>query len=274
MKIPKINLRNMWRIGRQFERSHRPQILAGMGVAGLWGSMWLTYKAAPKIQSNIDYLTRADQILDGVDDAEKKVMKKQMIKDIAKDATPPVLMGIISSAAMIGSTSVSTKRIAAISAAYSATEVALSDYRGKVKDLLGDDKDRRVREGLARDAVESTPVNEVEETGMGNVLCLDRWTGRYFHSSPEAVKRAFNEISRQVQLDEYASLNDLYDRLNLRNAQFGDVMGWTCHDNWRGVIDAYFTTTTDSNSYPVLVVDYDVEVLPGYLGKHGRIVRE
>lgn len=270
MKLPKINLGNVWKRGRQFERAHRPQILAGMGVAGLWGSMWLTYKASPTIHRIIDFTEM--QLDEGV--VDEKVVKKQMIKDVAKEAAPPVLMGIISSAAMIGSTSVSTKRIAAISAAYSATEAALSDYRGKVKDILGDDKDRRVREGLARDAVESTPVNEVEETGMGNVLCLDRWTGRYFHSSPEAVKRAFNEISRQVQLDEYASLNDLYDRLNLRNAQFGDVMGWTSHDNWRGVIDAYFTTTTDSNSYPVLVVDYDVEVLPGYLGRHGRIVRE
>lgn len=273
MKMPKINLGNMWRIGRQFERAHRPQILAGMGVAGFWGSMWLTYKASPKIHETISVAKLALHDED-VDSAEKKVVKKEMIIDVAKDATPPVLMGIISSAAMIGSTSVSTKRIAAISAAYSATEAALSDYRGKVQTLLGDDKDRRVREGLARDAVQTTPVNEVEETGLGNVLCLDRWTGRYFHSSPEAVKRAFNEISRQVQLDEYASLNDLYDRLNLRNAQFGDVMGWTSQDNWRGVIDAYFTTTTDSNSYPVLVVDYDIEVLPGYLGKHGRIVRD
>lgn len=273
MKIPKINLKNMWKLGLQFERIHRPQILAGMGVAGLWGSMWLTYKAAPRIQTTID-LARAHLLVGDLNDDEKKVVKKETAIDVAKAAAPPVLMGIISSVAMIGSTSVSTKRIAAISAAYSATEAALSDYRGKVKDLLGDDKDRRVREGLARDAVQNTPVNEVEETGLGNVLCLDRWTGRYFHSSPEAVKRAFNEISRQVQLDEYASLNDLYDRLNLRNAQFGETMGWTSHDNWRGVIDAYFTTTTDSNSYPVLVVDYDIEVLPGYLGRHGRIVRE
>lgn len=270
MKMPKINLKNMWRIGRQFELTHRPQILAGMGVTGLWGSMWLAYKASPKIHETIRVAK-----MDLEDEyADVKVVKKQMVLDVAKDAAPPVLMGIISSAAVIGSTSVSTKRIAAISAAYSATEAALSDYRGKVKDILGGDKDRRVREGLARDAVQSTPVNEVEETGLGNVLCLDRWTGRYFHSSPEAVKRAFNEISRQVQLDEYASLNDLYDRLNLRNAQFGETMGWTTHDNWRGVIDAYFTTTTDSNSYPVLVVDYDVQVLPGYLGKHGRIVRD
>lgn len=271
MKLPKINLKSMWKIGRQFELTHRPQILAGMGVAGLWGSMWLTYKASPKIH---DAIETAKFELATDNDLDEKVVKKETFKTVAKEAAPPVLMGIISSAAMIGSTSVSTKRIAAISAAYSATEAALSDYRGKVKDILGDDRDRRVREGLARDAVENTPVNEIEETGMGNVLCLDRWTGRYFHSSPEAVKRAFNEISRQVQLDEYASLNDLYDRLNLRNAQFGDVMGWTSHDNWRGVIDAYFTTTTDSNSYPVLVVDYDVEVLPGYLGRHGRIVRD
>lgn len=273
MKMPKINLGALWKIGRQFEMAHRPQILAGMGIAGLWGSMFLTYKASPKIHETVD-LTKKALKQDDLDDSDKKAMKKQAVIDVAKDAAPPVLMGVISSAAMIGSTSVSAKRITAISAAYSATEAALSDYRGKVQGLLGDDKDRRVREGLARDAVQNTPINEIEETGFGNVLCLDRWTGRYFHSSPEAVKRAFNEISRQVQLDEYVSLNDLYDRLNLRNVQFGDVMGWTIDGNWRGVIDVYFTTATDSNSYPVLVVDYEIQVLPGYLGKHGKITKD
>lgn len=276
MKIPKIKLdvKRLYQAARVFEAEKRPQILAGMGVAGFWGAMWWTYKSAPKIDFRIK-TANARIYADGADPKEEK---KKLAVDICKDAAGPVLLGVASSAAVIGSTSISSQRIAALSAVCTATQSTLDAYREKVKEgVLGDrgeQKDQKVMNEIAKDRLANAPVTSetvIYETGNGKVLCLDKWTDTYFHSSPEAVKRAFNEVSRQLQLDDYVSLNDLYTALNLPvETKAGDVLGWTL-DHWnRGVIDISFTACVNAQEQPVLVLNYDTEVLPYYRGS-GRI---
>ena len=102
------------------------------------------------------------------------------------------------------------------------------------------------------------------KTGNGDTLCLDRWTGRYFHSSPESIKRAFNEISYQCQCDDYVTLNELYDRLNIPEIKMGEILGWTSENRRKGIVDISFTATVNEHEQPVLVLQYEVEVLPYY----------
>ena len=256
MKIPKIKLdvKKLWNTARVFEAEKRPQILAGMGVAGFWGAMWWTYKSAPKIKESIGYYRyQTEDGWEKVGDHDQKEAKKDLVIDICKYSAGPVLLGVASSAAVIGSTSISSQRIAALSAVCTATQSTLDAYREKIKEgVLGDrgeQKDQKVMNEIAKDRLAKTPITQetvIYETGNGSVLCLDKWTDTYFHSSPEAVKRAFNEVSRQLQLEA------------------GDVLGWTL-DHWnRGVIDISFTACVNAQEQPVLVLSYDTEVLPYY----------
>lgn len=267
MKIPKIKLdvKRLYRAARVFEAEKRPQILAGMGVAGFWGAMWWTYRNAPSVE------ILAQDLKHGNLDKEEK---KETVIDICKWSAGPVLLGVASSAAVIGSTSISSKRIAALSAVCTATQSTLDAYREKVKEgLLGEQgaqKDQKVMNEIAKDRLENvqaTPETVIYSTGEGETLCLDPWTELYFRSSPEAVKRAFNELSRTCQLDGYVSLTDLYGYLGIpATPKLGDAVGWTL-DHWsRGVIDISFTATVNRQQQPVLVLEYDLEVLPHYRG--------
>ena len=263
MKIPKIKLdvKRLYRAARVFEAEKRPQILAGMGVAGFWGAMWWTYKNAPYIDVLVQSYKHGN--LD-------KEEKKDEAINICKYSAGPVLLGVASSAAVIGSTSISSQRIAALSAVCTATQSTLDAYRDKVKEgLLGDrgeQKDQKVMNEIAKDrlAGASADGTPIYVTGNGDTLCLDRWTGRYFTSSPESVKRAFNEISYQCQMDDYVTLNELYDRLNIPEIKMGEVLGWTSENRRKGIIDISFTATVNEHEQPVLVLQYEVEVLPYY----------
>ena len=267
MKIPKIKLdvKRLYRAARVFEAEKRPQILAGMGVAGFWGAMWWTYKSAPKIHTAIDGM---HFLIDSGEDP--KEAKKDAAIDICKNAAGPVLLGVASSAAVIGSTSISSQRIAALSAVCTATQSTLDAYREKVKEgVLGDrgeQKDQKVMNEIAKDRIKGTSADgtPIYVTGNGDTLCLDRWTGRYFTSSPESVKRAFNEISYQCQCDDYVTLNELYDRLNIPEIKMGEILGWTSDNRRKGIVDISFTATVNEHEQPVLVLQYEVEVLPYY----------
>ena len=78
----------------------------------------------------------------------------------------------------------------------------------------------------------------IEETGNGDLLCFEAYTGRIFRSSEEAVIDAENQLNEQY-LDEedngefgYASYNDFYYYLHIRQTQFGHEYGWTNNEDW------------------------------------------
>ena len=158
MKIPKIKLdvKRLYRAARVFEAEKRPQILAGMGVAGFWGAMWWTYKSAPRIQNVVQAYKYAKN--EEEDPELAKECKREFAIDICKYSAGPVLLGVASSAAVIGSTSISSQRIAALSAVCTATQSTLDAYREKVKDgVLGDrgeQKDQKVMNEIAKDRLQ------------------------------------------------------------------------------------------------------------------------
>ena len=74
-------------------------------------------------------------------------------------------------------------------------------------------------------------------TDKGNTLCFDSLSGRYFKSDIDKIKRAVNNLNRELTYDMYVSLNDFYDELDLDHTKIGDELGWNLDD---GLIDVYF----------------------------------
>lgn len=68
----------------------------------------------------------------------------------------------------------------------------------------------------------------VEESGFGNQLCCDLWSGRFFRSDAESIRRAFNDLNEQRLSDSCfaASVNDLYYYLGLEPNEIGGEFGW------------------------------------------------
>lgn len=226
---------------------HSPEILTGMGVAGMVTTAVLAVKATPKALDLIR--VREDEL------EVEKLPVGEIVKTTWKCYIPAVSTCILSAACIIGASSVHTKRNAAIAAAYKLSEKALIEYKDAVIETIGEKKELEVRDKMAEKHIEKDPVSKTEViiTDKGTSLCYDSISGRYFKSDIETIKRAENVINKQMLSDMYVSLNDFYDELGLDYTKVGRELGWSVDD---GLIEIHFSSQLADDGTPCLVVEY------------------
>lgn len=230
-------------------KKHSPEILTGIGIAGMITTTVMAVRATPKALILIE--ERKEEI------GAEKLEAMDMIKTAWACYIPAAITGTLSVACLIGASSVNARRNAALATAYTLSESALKDYQGKVIEMFGDKKNEAVKDAVAKDKVEKNPVitREVIITEKGNTLCYDAISGRYFKSDIEKIKKAECELNRQILDDMYVSLNDFYYEIGLDNVKLGDELGWNVDS---GYIDLSFSSQLASDGTPCLVIDYSV----------------
>lgn len=236
---------------------HSPEILTGVGIAGMITTTVLAVKATPK----------ALQLIEDAKKAEKKddLTPAEVIKATWKCYIPAVATGVFSTACLIGANSVHAHRNTALAAAYKLSETALTEYKGKVLETIGEKKEKTIREAVSKEQIEKNPVskNEIFITEKGNTLCYDPISGRYFKSDVEKIRKIVNDLNRQLTTNicGYISLNEFYDEVGLGHIQNGDDLGWNL---CKGLIDIEFNAHVADNGEPSLVLDYVNRPTYGY----------
>lgn len=230
-------------------KKHSPEILTGIGIAGMITTTVMAVRATPKALILIE--ERKEEI--GVNQLEAV----DLIKTTWMCYVPAALTGTLSIACLIGASSVNVRRNAALATAYTLSESALKDYQEKVIEMFGEKKNEAVKDAIAKDKVEKNPVvtREVIITEKGNTLCYDAVSGRYFKGDIEKIKKAECELNRQMRDEMYISLNDFYYEIGLDNIKLGDELGWNIDD---GYIDLSFSSQLAGDGTPCLVIDYTI----------------
>lgn len=230
-------------------KKHSPEILTGIGIAGMITTTVMAVRATPKALILIE--ERKEEI------GAEKLEAMDIVKTTWACYIPAAITGTLSVACLIGASSVNARRNAALATAYTLSESALKDYQGKVIEMFGEKKNEAVKDAVAKDKVEKNPVvtREVIITEKGNTLCYDAISGRYFKSDIEKIKKAECELNRQMLDDMYVSLNDFYYEIGLDSVKLGDELGWNVDS---GYIDLSFSSQLASDGTPCLVIDYSV----------------
>ena len=230
-------------------KKHSPEILTGIGIAGMITTTVMAVRATPKALILIE--ERKEEI------GAEKLEAMDMVKTTWACYIPAAITGTLSVACLIGASSVNARRNAALATAYTLSESALKDYQGKVIEMFGEKKNEAVKDAVAKDKVEKNPIvtREVIITEKGNTLCYDAISGRYFKSDIEKIKKAECELNRQMLDDMYVSLNDFYYEIGLDSVKLGDELGWNVDS---GYIDLSFSSQLASDGTPCLVIDYSV----------------
>lgn len=231
-----------------FMSKHTPELLTGFGIAGMITTTILAVKATPKALALIEKEKERQWV-----DELKPV---DVVKTTWKCYLPAALLGAASVGCLIGSSAVSLKRNAVLATAYKLSETALTEYKDKVVETIGEKKEKLVREAVAEDKVKQTPVknNEVIVTGKGKTLCLEPTSMRHFESDAETIRRAVNELNRRMRDEMYISLNEFYYELGLEGTDLGDMMGWNINIAY---IDVTFTSALTPNDEPCLALVYN-----------------
>ena len=231
---------------RKFISDHSPEILTGIGIAGMITTTILAVRETPKALRIIDEATY---------DKGEALTAMETVKACWKCYIPAVTTGAASVACIIGASSVHSRRNTALATAYKLSETAFSEYKEKVIESIGEKKEKAIKEKIEEARIEKNPVSksEVIITNTGNTLCYEYFSGRYFYSDIDKIKKAVNEINRRMTYDNYVSLSEFYDELDLDHTQVSDEMGWNLDD---GLIEVTFGSHISDDGRPCIVVNY------------------
>src|SRR5574344_625063 len=235
---------------------HSPEILTGIGIAGMVTTIVMAVKATPKALILIEE-KKNEEGLDSLTPIET-------VKASWQCYIPSAIVGTVSIFCLIGASSANLRRNTALATAYTLSESALKGYQGKVVETIGDKKEQFVRDSIAKDKLDENPVTtrEVIITEKGNTLCYDTISGRYFKSDIDKLKKAMNELNRNMLDEMFISLNDFYYEIGLSNTKLGDDLGWNVSE---GLIDLKFSSQLTDDGTPCVVMDYSIATKYDYL---------
>lgn len=247
-----MNKPNLSKIAKGIRMSiskHSPEILTGIGIAGMVTTTVMAVRATPKALILIED-KKAENDVD-------KLTPVETIKATWTCYIPAAITGCLSIFCLIGASSVNARRNAALATAYTLSESALKEYQGKVIETIGEKKEQFVRDAIAKDRIDKNPVSsrEVIITEKGNTLCYDAISGRYFKSDIDKLKKAENELNRRMRDEMYISLNEFYYEIGLNPTKIGDDLGWNID---HGYIELNFSSQLTDDGNPCLVIDYQV----------------
>ena len=235
---------------------YSPGILTGIGIAGMIGATFMAVKATPKALYLIETKKEEAEV--------EELTSVETIKTCWKCYIPSTLTTVLSAACLIGASTVSAKRNAALATAYSISEAALREYQEKVVEVIGEKKEKAVRDAVAKDQIERDPVTKSEVViidSNSNTLCYEPLSGRYFKSTIDKIKKAEIKLDRQMIQEMYVSLNDFYWEIGLDGTDLGDKMGWNLS---KGYMDLSFSSQLADDGTPCAVIVYGIPPVYDY----------
>ena len=239
-----------------FRVKHEPEILMAMGLSGLLFAIVWTTKATVEATHICDELK--------VKENKDKLTAKDVVKATWKLYLPVVISTSLAVPCIVAGNRASSKRYAALAAAYTISETALKEYQEKTKEVIGEAKEKKIQEAISTQQVAEKKVSEKEVilTGDGDQLFYEPLTGRYFKSSWNAIQKACNELNEEALGSTTGSytLNEWLDKIGLSTTEAGELLGW-CTPTFghsKGLLKISMTTTKTQDDKPCGAIYYDV----------------
>jgi hypothetical protein len=255
--MSKPNISAIMKTAQLWMSKHSPEILTGLGIAGMVTTTVLAVKATPKALKQIE---KKKEELDLK--SEDRLTVVETVQATWKSYIPAAVTGTVSVACLIGASSVNLRRNTALAAAYHLSETALTEYKEQVIETIGKNKEKNIRDKVDKAKVDRNPPTDKEViiTGDGDTLCFDYHSGRYFKTSIDKLKKVENELNARLLREDYISLNDFYDEIGLSFTEIGSDLGWHVE---KGLIEFAFSSQL-VNDTPCLVLNYTIAPQHGY----------
>ena len=238
-------------------KTNAPAILTASACAGTIATAILTAKSTTLAIEKI-----ADYCEDNLRSPEELSWKEKFAVSY-RVYIPPAITGVCTLVSIIASNRIQYARGAAFALAYSGSEAAFKRYREAVADVVKPKDVEKVKSRVAEKSVQSAGEpfpGTVLVASSGNVLCYDIFSGRYFKSDIETIRRVENNINGQLNLECYASLNEFYAGLGLPPIAAGELVGWSDPNS----LSVEFGSQLTEKGEPVLTIDFLVQPRENY----------
>lgn len=232
-----------------------PAVLTVAGAVGVVTTSVLAVKATPKALMLIEEYRILEAEQEDIKPENVVVKPIDAIQLCWREYFPAVSIGVLTIGCIVGSHSIHVQRQAALLGAYTLAEKSLTDYKSAAKEILTDHQVDKVQNIADQKLVNADPLTldrQVILTGSGDQLCYETWTGRYFKSDIETIRKAMNDINSEINAGSYASLNQFFDLIGLTGTTGGSEVGWTTDHK----MELNFSTVLSPDNKPCLSIGY------------------
>lgn len=226
-------------------KKHAPTIMFVGGIAGTISSTVMACRATLKLPEALSEMQEElNEVKYHTDEPDNKDIAYVYAKNIAyigRLYAPAAILGAVSISALTGSHVTLNRRNASLTAAYAAVSKAYDEYRERVKNELGEDKEKHIYHAAAKEK-----INGKEET----VADPNRWSpyARFFDEGSlnwqknAELNRLFVQCQQTyanhlLQARGHVFLNEIYDMLGLERSKAGAVVGWVISEKGDNYID-------------------------------------
>lgn len=275
-------------------KKYSPEILMVAGVTGIVTSTVLACKATLKAEQVIDAAKERIETIKEVSETNEEDVYSETDhkKDLAIVYTqtgvefvrlygPALTLGALSIGCILGSHGIMKKRNLAVAAAYKAVETSFADYRKRVVEEFGEEKDRLLKNGIKKDIM---VVEETDEKGKKKSTTIEvdnvdpndiSQYARFFdEASPQWTKTPEYNLTFLKCQQNYANdllksrghifLNEVYDMLGIPRSQAGSVVGWVLGEGDDyvdfGIFDDKMSNRDFVNGYErSILLDFNVD---------------
>lgn len=158
-----------------------------------------------------------------------KCVKQAANMDAAKRLIPALLPPLLTAAGTIALIFVNDAQNreaqAALAGAYALMAKKLADYKAEVKDIFGEEADRKVEESIAQKRLADNDIF-AEERADDAKLWYDSFSERWFWATDAEVSDAEYYANRIFCMQGCLTLNEFYALLPLDAVPCGDEIGW------------------------------------------------
>lgn len=161
--------------------------------------------------------------------------------NIAKLYGPAVIVGAASITALAGSHVQMQRRNAALMAAYAAVQRAYEDYRERVREELGDEKELEIYHSAEVEVVDKKKITSADPNSWSPYARFFDEYNKNWVKDPE-LNRLFvqcnqNYANQVLRARGHVLLNDVYDMLGMERTKAGMVVGWVIGKTGDNFID-------------------------------------
>lgn len=178
-----------------------PIILAIVGSIGVVSTAIFAVKATPKALQLIEQRKQNEN--------KDELSVSEIIETTWTCYIPSIITCAATISCIMGSYILNKRRQAILLNSYILLEQQYKEYKNSVKELYGEDADKKVKIHKAQ-----RKYNEEEHASNKQLFFLEPY-GEYFESTMEDVLKAEYELNRKFATEREASLKDLLDFLGI-----------------------------------------------------------
>jgi hypothetical protein len=286
MQLPAFATRRL-ATAQLYGKQHGPTILTVSGTIGFATTAILTGIAAVRSQGVVADMKKRGQVINEranfegwtEQDRVKAVVHETIpgVKELVKIYAPPVILGVLSGAAIMAGHGLMLKQRAGLIAAYGALDASFRAYRKRVGEEYGEEVERKlyadrfVMRDEDRDD-QGLPCT-IDDMDPGFPSLYSKYFDEYsfnYNKNPE-YNRTFltqqqNYANNRLQSRGYLFLSDVYRSLGFEETQASRAVGWTLNGPGDHYVDFGLHRIGDPNTRAfvnnlesVVLLDFNVD---------------